>query len=104
MAILRRVRGRDAFAALAREGRRSRSGLLTVVYRADRSPPRVAFAAGRKVGPAVIRNRTRRRLRALMADAALAGGDYLVIASPGAGQLSHAELGRQLHDALGKFA
>jgi ribonuclease P protein component len=100
MGTLWRVRGHTAFAALAREGRRSRESLVTVVFRPGEPPPRVAFAVSRKVGPAVVRNRVRRRLRAVLADEALAGGDYLVIADPGAGALDHAELRRQVRGAL----
>ena len=44
---------------------------------------RVAFAIGREVGTAVVRNRTRRRLRSVMTELALADGglpvgDYLI--------------------------
>ena len=44
---------------------------------------RVAFAIGRGVGTAVVRNRTRRRLRSVMTELALSGGglpagDYLI--------------------------
>jgi ribonuclease P protein component len=44
------------------------------------TPPRVAFAVGRSVGSAPLRNRVRRRLRALVRDHAdeLAPGWYLV--------------------------
>ena len=59
-------------------------------------PPRVAFAIGRRVGPAVVRNRMRRRLRAVAAElaatAALAPGDYLVAARPAAAELPFATL------------
>ena len=44
---------------------------------------RVAFAIGREVGTAVVRNRTRRRLRSVMTelavpDGGLPAGDYLI--------------------------
>ncbi|HWS46744.1 MAG TPA: ribonuclease P protein component, partial [Acidimicrobiia bacterium] len=66
-----RVRDRRSFRALAR-GRRRRAGCVemrTAVLGTRDEPPRVAFAVGRAVGPAVTRNRVRRRLRAIVRDA-----------------------------------
>jgi ribonuclease P protein component len=94
------VRGRDSFAALSRQGRRVREGPLTVIHRADATAPRVAFAVGRKVGPAVVRNRLRRRLRALWRQADPVGGDYLILAAPAAADLSFAQLGARLDAAM----
>ena len=58
-------------------------------------PPRVAYAVGRRVGPAVVRNRVRRRLRAV-AQAHRAelqpGGAYLFGAAPAAATVSFAEI------------
>jgi ribonuclease P protein component len=48
-------------------------------------PPRVAFAVGRRVGGAVVRNRLRRRLRELARRSGLPGGAWVVIAAEGAG-------------------
>jgi ribonuclease P protein component len=94
------VRGRDSFAALARHGRRVREGPLTVVHRSADTAPRVAFAVGRQVGPAVVRNRLRRRLRALWRDATPPGGDYLIVTSSSAASATHAELADRLSAAL----
>ena len=55
-------------------------------------PPRVAFAVGRRVGGAVVRNRLRRRLRELARASSLPGGAWLVSAAPAAGSASFAEL------------
>jgi ribonuclease P protein component len=97
------VRGRESFAALSRQGRRVREGPVTVVYRADTTAPRVAFSVGRAVGPAVVRNRLRRRLRVLWGGAAPAGGDYLIVAAPAAAGLSFAQLGTRLEAALARL-
>ena len=97
------VRGRDAFTALSRQGRRVREGPLTVIHRADASPPRVAFAVGRKVGPAVVRNRLRRRLRALWRQAEPATGDYLILVALAAADLSFAQLRARLDAALARL-
>ena len=70
----------------------------------DTEPPRVAYAIGRPVGGAVVRNRVRRRLRAATrAHAAVLepGHAYLVHAAPGAAQRTYADLAASLGSALG---
>jgi ribonuclease P protein component len=65
-----------------------------VLIAAD-GPPRVAYAIGRNVGGAVVRNRIRRRLRAaLQAESAQLrpGAAYLVGARPGAATSTMSEL------------
>jgi ribonuclease P protein component len=56
----------------------------------------VAFALGRALGPAVVRNRVRRRLREVVRAAWSAGslppGDYLIGGSPDIASLSSDEL------------
>lgn len=106
------VRSRRAFSALSRSRSRGRSGPLWVV-RADApaeapestgDPVRFAYAIGRSVGGAVVRNRLRRRLRAavreLEAARTLAPGLYLVGAGPAATGTTPAELRRHLAGAL----
>jgi ribonuclease P protein component len=69
---------------------------VTVAWVRDETSglPCVAFAIGRKVGPAVRRNRLRRQLRAiLIAEAGrLAPGAYLIAVAPGGADLSFYEL------------
>jgi ribonuclease P protein component len=103
MAKLLVVRGRESFAARSRHGRRVREGPLTVVHRPGPQDPRVAFAVGRRVGPAVARNRLRRRLRALWRELEVPGGDYLIIAAPSTLDLSFTQLGDRLRTALGRL-
>jgi len=57
-----------------------------------RRPPRVAFAVGRRVGGAVVRNRLRRRLRELARRSALPGGVWLVSVAGDAAGASFAQL------------
>jgi ribonuclease P protein component len=63
----------------------------------------VAYAVSRAVGPAVVRNKVRRRLRALVTQvgADLAPGAYLITASPQAARSSYSELRSSLCTALG---
>jgi ribonuclease P protein component len=71
------------------------------------SPPRVAFAIGTRVGNAVVRNRLRRRLRAVFAEGAGAdtvpAGAYLVSAQPAAAALSYTELSNHVRRALSRL-
>ena len=101
-----RIRERSAFTRLAHEGKRTRAGVLwcTYVPDPDAMPPRVAYALGRAIGPAVVRNRLRRRLQALLAGSSLPPGLYLIGARPVAAQRSSAELAfdlRQLVASVG---
>jgi ribonuclease P protein component len=70
------------------------------VYDAAATPPGVAYAVGRSVGGAVVRNRVRRRLRTLVAaEAARAPfvpGYYLLGAAPSAATSSYQQLGDDL--------
>jgi ribonuclease P protein component len=99
-----RVRDRETFRRLRASRRRVRRGPLTVTFvpAAHPAPPQVAYAIGRKVGGAVVRNRLRRRLRAVISELApqLAPGAYLVGAAPAAASLSFGELQAIVTEAL----
>lgn len=95
MATIWRLSDPAAFARLRSTRRRARAGALWLAWVdpvSPSAPPRLAFAIGRKVGGAVVRNQLRRRLRAALAARALPPGDYLVGATPAAGALSWTEL------------
>jgi len=113
------VRGAEAFAALARPrehgGTRRRSGPVTLAFvpappsGEEGGPvpgqPCVAFAISRKVGPAVVRNRLRRRLRdeldGLARCGRLPGGSYLIALAPAAAALDGPSLRAHLRTGLG---
>jgi ribonuclease P protein component len=103
--LIWRIRARSDFSRLAAEGQRARAGVLWCTYLLDPpgttpalapTRPRVAFAFGRTLGPAVVRNRLRRQLRAMLqvesSAAALPPGMYLFGARPGAESRSFTEL------------
>jgi ribonuclease P protein component len=94
--LIWRIRDRATFAELA-NGRRRRRGPISMTFLpGDPSlPPRVAYAVGKRVGPAVVRNRVRRRLRAATQGhrAELQpGGTYLFGAGPAAACAPFAEI------------
>ena len=100
--MIDRIRERDTFVRLRREGVRVRIDPLwcSSVPDPNVEPPRVAFAIGRALGPAVTRNRLRRRLRALLADSDVLPGIYLIGATPHAVELTFDELGSVLTKLL----
>ena len=91
-----RIRDRTTFETLRRSGVRSRRGPISVTFVAGDTDrvPRVAYAVGRRVGGAVLRNRLRRRLRAAVADRAgsIPPGAYLVSAGREALDLPYEDL------------
>jgi ribonuclease P protein component len=68
----------------------------------------VAFSLGRALGPAVVRNRLRRQLRAMLQAASSAGtlrpGIYLFGATPLAASRSASELQFDLQQLLARLA
>jgi ribonuclease P protein component len=111
--LIWRIRERSVFARLSQDGVRARAGVLWCTFLLDpsASPPRVAFAIGRAVGPAVVRNQVRRRLRALLSaapdqtgstgssESALPPGWYLVGGRPAVAARSFLQLSSDV-DAL----
>lgn len=105
-----RIRERSAFTRIASDGRRARAGVLWCTYFLDppdsATPPRVAFAFGRAFGPAVVRNRVRRQLRAILRSAAseglLAPGNYLFGGQPSAAGRPSVELQFDMKQLLEK--
>lgn len=81
---------------------------MTVIHLLDAStPPRVAYSVGKRVGPAVVRNRVKRRLRAIVADLAAPTGTlppgpgaYLISVGPAAATLSYAQLATVVDRAM----
>ena len=85
-----------------RHGRRARHRLLHVAVRPNGLPQnRYGYAVGKRVGGAVIRNRTRRRLREALRTLPLATGyDILIVAHPPAADVSFGELHTALTSTL----
>jgi ribonuclease P protein component len=96
-----RLRDRADFTSAVRGSGSIRAGSRLVVVHANQTdtraghPPRVGFVVSRAVGGAVVRNRTKRRLRAVLAgrlDTVPDGVDLVVRANPAAAQASYGEL------------
>ncbi len=89
------LRRRADFARVSRHGKRRSSEHLTCLIATGREQTRIGVTVSAHVGIAVIRNRVRRRIRAIMDEYAFAQRpprDIVFIARPGAGELSFAEL------------
>ncbi len=97
------LRRRGDFARVQRRGKR-RVGVAFVALSADgRDVSRVGITVAKTIGNAVIRNRLRRRVKAILDRTAFGSPphrDVVLIARPGAGELDAvalaAELGRLL--------
>jgi ribonuclease P protein component len=64
----------------------------------------IAFAIGKPVGTAVVRNRIRRRLRAALVELTPPPGDYLIAVVPAAAQASYQALRADLASCLAELA
>lgn len=102
-----RLRTGADFSAVTRGG--ARAGSRVLVVHANQTdpqavrPPRVGFVVSKAVGSAVLRNRVKRRLRALVAarlPALPLGVDLVVRAQPAAAGLSSSDLGTDLDRLL----
>lgn len=107
---LARLKTRADFLRVAAGRRRAvREGLLLQAApaphdSANGNAVRVGFTASRKVGNAVVRNRAKRRLRAVAAEVLARDGrpgtDYVLVARAGTGERPYAELVGDLAAAL----
>ena len=105
-----RLKTRADFLRVAAKGRRAvRVGFilqaaLQPAETGDGGTVRVGFTASRKVGNSVIRNRAKRRLRAVAAEVIARSGrpgtDYVLIARSTTGHRAYAELLADLETAL----
>ena len=105
-----RLTRRAEFLRVASKGRRvAVHGLvLQVLERGDSGPTRLGFTVTKKVGNAVVRNRTRRRLkeaaRLFLADCPVADVDLVLIGRDGTRGRDFAELKDDLRRALAKLS
>ncbi|MGD9701501.1 MAG: ribonuclease P protein component [Acidimicrobiia bacterium] len=94
--MIGRIQDRTTFQRFRTDARRARAGELWCAALLDdaAAPPRIAYAIGRGVGSAVVRNRLRRRLKAIaVANADIVHpGSYLIGARSGAATCSFEEL------------
>ena len=104
-----RLRSSADFAAVLRGPGGARAGSTMVVVHAHQAdtraglPPRVGFVVSKAVGGAVVRNRTKRRLRALVAarlQLLPCGTDLVVRANPVAAQANWLDLSSELDRVL----
>ena len=106
-----RLRQRADFMSAVRSSGGLRAGSVLMVVHAHPTgtraglPPRVGFVVSKAVGGAVVRNRTKRRLRAIVADRLTGiptGLDLVVRANPPAAAATYGELAGALDPLLHK--
>ena len=91
------------FSYVYRRGKRVSTRDLTLLYVKNRQK-RVGFSVSKKVGVAVVRNRTKRRLRECVRPLLerMSGGLYVFVARPSAAEQSFAQLNRQVDQLLSR--
>lgn len=98
-----RVRRRREYLAIGRTGQRRHTRHFVVLSERNENGSRLGMTVSRKVGGSVVRNIVKRRVREIFRrhpERLLPGHDLVVIAKPGAGQLSFAEIAGELAAAV----
>lgn len=97
-----RLRSPQDFARVRRKGKRQQGRWLTLSYArqpAEPRPTRVGFSVSKRVGPAVTRNRVKRRLREAIRRLlwkTVPGWDMMVAARPEAATATAADLAEEV--------
>jgi ribonuclease P protein component len=93
------LRRRSDFARVQRKGKRSVGRLFVMLTLAARDASRVGVTVGKPIGNAVVRNRLRRRVKAVL-DRERFGAppyrDVVLIARPGAGEADFGAVAAEL--------
>ena len=103
-----RLKKRAEFLRVAAKGKKApMPGLvLQALRREDDAPARLGFTVTKKVGNAVVRNRTRRRLkeaaRLLLADHPVSGYDLVLIGRDGTRKRDFSQLRQDIQRAFGR--
>jgi ribonuclease P protein component len=97
------LRRRGDFARVTRRGKRSAAAHLTCFVADGRRGTRVGVTIGSAIGGAVVRNRLRRRIKAILDHYPLGAPpwrDIVFIARPGAGELGFPALADEVARVL----
>lgn len=99
-----RLRRNGQFSYVYRRGRRASSKNLSLLY-VKSQQKRVGFSVNKKVGCAVVRNRTKRRLREAVRPLmpCLKNGLYVLVARPSAAEQPFARLDAEVRALLARL-
>ena len=99
-----RIRRRVDFLKIFREGTKSRTAHFWISFRPNGlSHRRLGIAIGKKVGPAVIRNRLKRRIREFYRqnkEFFPEGADFVITAKEDSGHLDFRQVANELKEVL----
>ncbi len=98
------LKTRAEFTSVYERGRRWQGRYLALrVLKNQLDVPRFGYSIGKEVGKAVVRNRVRRRLKAIVRDVGTtAGWDVVLMARRGAGEAAYVELRESVKGLLAR--
>jgi ribonuclease P protein component len=97
------LRRRSDFSRVQRRGKRQAGPLFVLLAADGRGPSRVGITVAKTVGNAVVRNRLRRRVKAILDRGPFGAPPYrdvVLIARPGAGEADFAAVAAELERLL----
>ena len=104
MRVYGALRRRNEFTRLQRRGKRRVGSQLVLLALPGRERTRVGITVSKPIGNAVVRNRLRRRIKAILDGQGLGRPpyrDFLFIARPGSGDVAFATLRTDVERLLG---
>jgi len=101
------LRSRSDFTALQQDARSHTDRILVVRYRRNAlEHDRFGISTGKRLGNAVIRNRTRRRIREALRQLEsrpAPGLDFLVVARPASADATYQQIAESLRRTIGRI-
>jgi len=99
-----RLTKRGSFNYVYRKGKSARGRNLSLIYTTGKDAPRIGFSVSNKIGKAVVRNKLKRRMRAVVGSVLnrIAPCQAVFAAKVGAGEMDFCQIEKEIIGLLNK--